>query len=114
MNRNTLLSPETDVLVDANIFIAIGHPTNQRYKRFRQAVQAAGVVLKLPHLVIGEIGGLETDRVRLALEEGLAEVINAPAPTDGDAVAARDIARQVIANETGRLEHVKTLPKRTT
>jgi hypothetical protein len=104
MDRDTPLSPETDVLVDANIFIAIGHPTNQRYKRFRQAVQTAGVVLKLPHRVIGEIGGPETDRVRRALDEGWAEVIEAPAPTD-DAVAASDIARRTIANETGRPEH---------
>ena len=68
-------------------------------------MQTAGVVLKLPHRVIGEIGGPETDRVWIALEEGWAEVINAPAPTDGDAVAASDIARRTIANETGRPEH---------
>jgi hypothetical protein len=105
MDRDTPLSPEADVLVDANVFIAIGHPTNPQYKRFRQAVQAADVVLKLPHRVIGEIGGPETDRVRRALDEGWAEVIDAPAPTDGDAVAASDIARRTIANETGRPEH---------
>lgn len=105
MDRDTPLSPETDVLVDANVFIAIGHPTNPRYKRFRRAVQTADVVLKLPHRVIGEVGGPETDRVQIALEEGWAEVIDAPAPTDGDAVAASDIARRTIANETGRPEH---------
>jgi hypothetical protein len=105
MDRDTPLSAETDVLVDANVFIAIGHPTNPRYKRFRRAVQTAGVVLKLPHRVIGEIGGPDTDRVRIALEEGWAEVIDAPTPTDRDSVAASDIARRTISNETGRPEH---------
>ncbi len=105
MTRETPLAAESDVLVDANIFFAIGHPSNPRYARFRQAVQNAGVVLKLPQRVVGELGGTETDRVRTALDEGWAEIITAPSPTDGDAVAASDIARRTIASETGCAEH---------
>lgn len=105
MDRDTPLSAETDVLVDANVFFAIGRPSNPRYDRFRRAVQNAGVVLNLPRRVIGELGGEETDRVRTALDEGWAEIIDAPSPTDGDAVAASDIARRTIANETGQDEH---------
>jgi len=105
MDRDAPLSAGQDVLVDANVFFAIGRPSNPRYQRFRRAVQQAGVVLKLPRRVIGELGGPETDRVRMALDEGWAEIIDAPSPTDGDAVAASDIARRTIANETGQAEH---------
>lgn len=105
MSGATPLSSETDVLVDANVFFAIGHPSNSKYRQFRNAVRTAGVVLQLPQRVIGELGGPETDRVRTGLEEGWAEIVTAPSPTDGDAVAASDIAMRTIASETGRPEH---------
>lgn len=105
MERDTPLSAEQDVIVDANVFFAIGRPSNPQYARFRSAIQTAGVVCKLPHRVIGELGGPETNRVRTALDEGWAEIIDAPSPTDGDAVAASDIARRTIATETGNAEH---------
>jgi len=53
----------------------------------------------------GELGGPETDCVRTALDEGWATIIDAPSPTDGDAVAASDIAKRTIANETDQPEH---------
>mgnify|MGYP006926865445 CR=1 FL=1 len=102
MDRDTPLSADQDVLVDANIFYAIGRPSNPQYHRFRTAVQHAGVVCKLPRRVIGELGGPETDRVRTALDEGWAEIIDAPSPTDGDAVAASDIARRTVASKSPR------------
>ncbi|WP_440992352.1 hypothetical protein [Haloarchaeobius baliensis] len=105
MGRDTPLSPDQDILVDANIFYAIGRPSNPQYRRFRTAVQNAGVVCKVPQRVIGELGGPETDRVRTALDDGWAEIIEATPPTDGDAVAASDIARRTIASETNRAEH---------
>ena len=37
--------------------------------------------------------------------ESLFDIIDAPEPTDGDAVAASDIARRTIANQTGQVEH---------
>ncbi|SFS09752.1 hypothetical protein SAMN05216559_3576 [Halomicrobium zhouii] len=105
MGSEAPFSANQDVLVDANIFFAIGRPSNPRYRRFRSAVQNAGVICKLPRRVIGELGGQETDRVQTALDEGWAEIIDAPAPTDGEAVAASDIARRTIASETGQAEH---------
>jgi hypothetical protein len=105
MSTGTPFSAGQDILVDANIFYAIGHPSNPQYARFRSEVRTAGVVLKLPRRVIGELGGPETDRVRTALDEGWAEIIGAPSPTDGDAVAASDIAKRTIASETGQAEH---------
>ena len=105
MSRGNPLSSEQDVLVDANIFFAIGHPSNPKYAQFRSAIRTAGVVCKLPQRVVGELGGSKTDRVQAALDEGWAEIIDAPSPTDGDAVAASDIARRTIANETGKPEH---------
>ncbi|WP_276282852.1 hypothetical protein [Halorussus caseinilyticus] len=105
MGQDTPLSDATTVLVDANVFIALGRPSKPQYSRFQRAVQTADVVLKLPRRVIGELGGPQTDRVQTALEEGWAEIIDAPDPTDGDAVAASDIAKRTIASETGQAEH---------
>jgi len=105
MGQDTPLSEATDVLVDANVFIAIGRPSNPRYDQFRQAVRAADVVLKVPRRVIEELGGATTDRVQTALDEGWAKIIDAPEPTDGDAVTASDIAGRTIANETDQPEH---------
>lgn len=105
MDADTPFSADQDVLVDANIFYAIGSPSNPQYQRFRSVVQNAGVVCKFPRRVIGELGGSETDRVRTALDEGWATIIDAPSPTDGDAVAASDIAKRTIANETDQDEH---------
>ena len=96
---------ENEVLVDANIFFAIGRPSNQKYDRFRQEVKRANTVLKLPRRVVGELGGSETERVQTALDEGWAEIVDAPDVEDGDALAASDIARRTIANETDRPEH---------
>nr|WP_232833726.1 hypothetical protein [Saliphagus sp. LR7] len=101
MSHETPLSPDRDALVDANVFFAIGAPSNPRYARFRSAVREAGVVCNFPRRFVDELGGPETDRVRTARDEGWAEIIEPPAPTDGDAVAASDIARRTIASETG-------------
>lgn len=105
MGQETPLSADMNVLVDANIFFAIGHPSNSKYTRFRTEVEKADVVCKLPDRVISELGGPQMDRVRTALDEGWAEIIDAPAPTDRDAVAASDIARRTIASETDQPEH---------
>ena len=69
MDRDSPLSAEKDVIVDANIFIAIGDPSNPQFSQFRRAVQEADVMLKLPQRVIGELGGRDTTRVQAALDE---------------------------------------------
>lgn len=105
MGGEAPLSGVETVLVDANVFFAVGHPSNAKYQQFRTAVERADIVLQLPRRVVGELGGPETAPVRTALDEGWAEVVSAPDPTDGAAVAASDVARRTIANETGRPEH---------
>jgi len=99
------LAGENEVLVDANVFFAVGRPSNRKYDRFRQEVTRTNTVLKLPHRVVGELGGPETERVETALDEGWAEIVDAPDVEDGDALAASDIARRTIATETGSPEH---------
>lgn len=105
MNRSSPLLPDVPVIIDANVFFAIGRPSNSKYERFRREVRTAGVVLQLPRRVVGELGGPETDRIQYALDEGWAEIVDAPSPQDADAITASDIARRVIANETGQPEH---------
>lgn len=105
MNRSSPLSADASVIVDTNVFFAIGRPSNPKYERFRHEVRTAGIVLQLPRRVVSELGGLEVDRIHRALEEGWAEIVDAPSPEDGDAVTASDIARRVIANKTGQPEH---------
>ncbi len=78
MGHTNPLSAENDVLVDTNIFFAIGHPANHQYARLRSAVRNAGIVMKLSQRVIGELGGSDTERVRSAIKEGCAEIIDAP------------------------------------
>lgn len=101
----TPLSAEATVIVDANVFFAIGQPSNPHYERFRAEVQRVGVVVKLPQRVVGELGGPETERIQTARDEGWAEIVEAPPLTDGDAITASDIARRTIASETGQPEH---------
>lgn len=63
MGHDTPLSAGMDVIVDMNVFFAIGQPDNPRYRTFRQAIQTAVVTCKLPQRVVGGLGGPETDRV---------------------------------------------------
>lgn len=105
MENDTPLATGMDVIVDTNVFFAIGQPDNPRYRAFRQAIQTAGCSCKLPRRVIGELGGPETDRVQTALTDEWAEIIDPPDQTDGDAVAASDIAQRTIASKTDRPEH---------
>src|SRR5699024_5363375 len=105
MSRSSPLSADVPAIVDANVFFAIGRPSNPKYERFRCEVRTAGVILQLPRRVVGELGGPETDRIQHALDEEWAEIVDAPSPQDADAVTASDIARRVIANETGQPEH---------
>jgi hypothetical protein len=105
MSRSSPLSADVPVIVDANVFFAIGRPSNPKYERFRHEVRTAGVVLQIPRRVVGELGGPETDRIQRAIDEGWADIVDAPSPQDADAVTASDIARRVIANETDQPEH---------
>jgi hypothetical protein len=93
------------VLVDTNVFFATGGPSNSKYRRFRDTIRAAEASCWLPQRVVEELGGPETDRIETALSAGWVEIADPLNRTDGDVVAATDIARRTIASETGRPEH---------
>lgn len=105
MTESSPLSSDHDIFIDANVFFAIGAPSNAKYQAFRREATRANVILKLPRRVVGELGGRKAERVRTALEDGWAEIVDAPPIRDADAVNASDIARRTMADETGRPEH---------
>lgn len=100
------LTPETVALVDTNFLVAVGGPTNSKYRALREYVQQRDVVLKVPRRVERELSTMHyADRVERAVEEGWAERIDPPSPTDSEAVNAMDFVRREIARQTGKDEH---------
>lgn len=100
------LTSETIALVDTNLFVAIGGPTNSKFHALREYVRDRDVVLKVPPRVERELSTMHYgDRVDVAVEEGWAERIDPPSPTDPDAVAAMDFVRREIAKQTDKDEH---------
>lgn len=105
MEESSPLSAEQAIFVDANVFFALGAPSNPRYQAFRREIKRANAVLKLPRRVVGELGGRKAVPIRTALDEEWIEIVDAPPIRDADAVNASDIARRTMAAETGRPEH---------
>lgn len=105
MSGSDTLPTGATVLVDTNVFFAIGGPSNEKYRRFRDAIRAAEASCRLPQRVVEELGGPETDRIETALSTGWVEIAEPPDRTDSDVVTATDVARRTIANETDRPEH---------
>lgn len=105
MSEASLLAGADLVLVDTNVFVALGQPSNPAYQQFRRVIRRAEIVVRLPQRVVGELGGPETKPVQQALEEGWAEIVDAPAITDGDAMQASDIPRRTIASLTDQPDH---------
>jgi len=94
------------VLVDTNVFVAVGDPDHEKYQALKSVVQREGVVLQVPERVLKELETMQTaNRVETAVEDGWAELIEPPEPTDGDAIRAMDFTRRAIANQTDRPEH---------
>jgi len=100
------LTSETIALVDTNLLVAVGGPSNSKYRALREYVRQRGVVLKVPRRVERELSTMHyADRVDRAVEEGWAERIDPPSPTDPDAVNAMDYVRREIADRTEKDEH---------
>ena len=100
------LTPETTALVDTNLFVAIGGPTNSKYRALREYVRRRDLVLEVPRRVERELSTMHySNRVETAVEEGWAERIDPPSPTDSNAVDAMDFVRREIANRTDKDEH---------
>lgn len=99
-------SPETIALVDTNLFVAVGDPSNQKFQALREYVRSCNATLKVPRRVEQELSTMHlVDRVETAVEEGWAERIDPPSPTHTDAVDAMDFVRREIARQTGKDEH---------
>jgi hypothetical protein len=100
------LTTETTALVDTNLLVAVGGPSNAKYSALREYVEERNVVLKVPRRVEKELSTMHYgDRVETAVREGWAERIDPPSPTDSAAVDAMDFVRREIANQTGKDEH---------
>lgn len=99
------LSADQAILVDANVFYAIGAPSNPKYQAFRRETKHANAVLKLPERVLKELGRRDQPRIQTALDGGWIEIVETPPVRDGDAVNASDIARRTMAAATGSPEH---------
>jgi hypothetical protein len=100
------LTPETIPLVDTNLLVAVGGPQNSKYRALREYVEKRDVVLKVPRRVEQELSTMHYgDRVETAVEEGWAERVDPPSPTDSAAVDAMDFVRREIADQTGKDEH---------
>lgn len=94
------------VLVDTNVFVAVGNPERDKYQALRAVVQRAGIVLQVPERVEAELRTMQmSTRVETAVADGWAERVDPPEPTDSDAVTAMDFTRRDIANQTGNDEH---------
>jgi predicted nucleic acid-binding protein len=100
------LGEADSVFVDTNVFIAVGRPDNEQFQAFRTVIRRHAVVLQVPQRVESELRTMQrTGSLDTALDEGWATVIDPPAPTDSDAVAAMDLARRMIASQTSKSEH---------
>lgn len=48
---------QTAFVADTGVFVRIGGPDNEKYRRLRSAVVSAGVTLRVPRRVYAELGG---------------------------------------------------------
>lgn len=100
------IDSETLVLVDTNVFVAVGGPDNPKYGQLREFTRGHDVVLSVPERVVRELRTMHAaDRVERAIEEEWAEIVEPPSPTATDAVAAMDAVRREIVNRTQKDEH---------
>lgn len=94
------------VLVDTNVFVAVGSPDHDKYQALQSVVQREGIVLQVPERVKAELRTMQmSDRVETAVEDGWAELVSPPEPADSDAITAMDFTRRDIANQTDKHEH---------
>lgn len=98
-NNHDQLSSSHINLLDANVLISAGRPSNTKYRRFRREILVAGVTLLMPKRVEAEVRVGEIDAsLDTAVDEGWIEIVEPPSLTHGDAMNASDIARRTIAS----------------
>ena len=100
------LGPEDAILVDTNLFVAVGGVDHSKFQKLREFAERRQLTLQVPRRVKQELSTMHiADRVESAVDEGWAEFIDPPSPTDPDSVAAMDFFRREIARQTGKEEH---------
>ncbi|WP_142860660.1 hypothetical protein [Salinigranum halophilum] len=100
------LGPEDAILIDTNLFVAVGGVNHPKFQKLREFAERGQLTLLVPQRVKQELSTMHiADRVERAVDEGWAELIDPPSPTDPDAVAAMDFVRREIARQTGKEEH---------
>jgi hypothetical protein len=100
------LGPEDVVLVDTNLFVSVGGVNHPKFRKLREFAERRQPTLLVPQRVRQELSTMHiADRVERAANEGWAELIDPPSPTDSDAVEAMDFVRREIARQTGVEEH---------
>jgi len=110
MNRRETMSddpgPDDIVLVDTNVFVAVGDPENAKYQSLREYAIRRDLTLSVPRRVKRELSAMHiADRVESAVDDGWADVVAPPSPTDSAAVAAMDSVRREIARRSPKDEH---------
>jgi predicted nucleic acid-binding protein len=100
------LGPEDVVLVDTNLFVSVGGVDHPKFRKLREFAERRQLTLQVPRRVKQELSTMHiADRVERAVDEGWAELIDPPSPTDSEAVGAMDFVRREIARQTGKEEH---------
>lgn len=100
------LGPDDVVLVDTNLFVAVGGSEKPKYQKLRAFTKRQQVTLQVPQRVVDELSTMHiADRVNVAVEEGWATIVDPPSPSHGDAVAAMDFVRREIARRSEKDEH---------
>ena len=88
------LGPEDAILVDTNLFVAVGGVNHPKFQKLREFAERRQLTLLVPQRVKQELSTMHiADRVERA------------STTDPDAVAAMDFVRREIARQTGKEEH---------
>ena len=94
------------VLVDTNVFVAVGEPENAKYQSLRDYANQRALLLLIPQRVRQELTAMHVaNRVEHAVENGWAELVEPPSPTHSAAVAAMDTVRREIARRSDKDEH---------
>jgi len=98
--------PDDTVLVDTNVFVAVGGPDNTKYQALRAFATDHNLELHVPERVVEELRTMHAaDRVEQAVQAGWARVVQPPEPTHSDAIAAMDHVRRTIASRSDKDEH---------
>ncbi len=94
-------------VADTGLFVAIGHPSNPRYRTIRSFAGRNGITFVLPEHVYDELtvdDDADPPPIDSAIEEGWAEIAEPIDYTDSFVSSAMDGVRRFIANADDRSE----------